>query len=51
MVCALTDWDRAAILFKYLRNLPEPFVPRVELLPEFVVLVISMLAVLTLPAQ
>ena len=48
---ALTDWDRAAILFEYLRNLPEPFVPWVELLPEVVVLVISMLTVLTLPAQ
>ena len=43
---ALTDWDRAAILLEYLRNLPEPFVPRVELLPEVVVLVISMLAIL-----
>ena len=45
---ALTDWDRAAILLEYLRNLPEPLVPRVELLPEAVVLVISMLAVLTI---
>ena len=45
---ALTDWDRAAILLEYLRNLPEPLVPRVELLPEVVVLVISMLAVLTI---